>query len=254
MAKRFTDTDVWDKEWFMQLSDAHKLFWFYLKDKCDQIGVWRPNIRLAKFVASEGISEQEFLQMNRERIVVLLDGKWWLKDFCQFQYGELNDSCKPHKKYIAMLEAAGLMQFIKGYRKGIERVQEEEKDKEEEKEKAKEEEKDTGESVKILKGEDRKPENRRTPEEWVLLDETFCARMRVEFDLDNQTFRYRLKQFSLRKIEDGFLYTDISQPQAGFEKWLNTWANSGYPSKPNTNGQPPNWQDEFYPQHSKAKS
>ena len=66
-------------------------------------------------------------------IEVLKNGKWWLMDFCRFQYNKLNENCKPHKSYISLLERHGLLERVKG----IHTVQEKEKDKELEKEKEK---------------------------------------------------------------------------------------------------------------------
>lgn len=92
MAKRFTDTEIWDQDWFVELPTKYKLFWNYVKDKCDNAGFWRPNKVLAQRIIGEPINTEEFLSFvntsDKERIIVLPTGKWFLKDFFLFQYGD----------------------------------------------------------------------------------------------------------------------------------------------------------------------
>jgi len=80
------------------------------------------------------------LSVFSEQVKVVNGGKkWWLVDFCRFQYGELkeNTNNRPHQSYIALLKKHSL--YI-DYRKTIERDKEQEKDKEKDKEKKKKEE------------------------------------------------------------------------------------------------------------------
>jgi hypothetical protein len=66
---------------------------------------------------------------------ILPDGKWFDKDFCNFQYGELSEDCNPHRKYIELLKKAGLFKRVsEGYSKGTHTLEEQEKEEEEEKE------------------------------------------------------------------------------------------------------------------------
>ena len=59
MAKRFTDTDLWDKEWFSTLSCKHKCLIRFLFDKCDQSGVWSSNFALASVYIGETVTEYD---------------------------------------------------------------------------------------------------------------------------------------------------------------------------------------------------
>tara|TARA_R110002020_G_scaffold315845_4_gene530904 strand:- start:478 stop:990 length:513 start_codon:yes stop_codon:yes gene_type:complete len=82
----------------------------------------------------ENVSEDEILSIPCD-IIKLKDGSYFLEKFCLFQYGELKESCKPHRKYIQMLNQYGLFERVsKGYSKGINTLQEKEKDKEQDKE------------------------------------------------------------------------------------------------------------------------
>ena len=100
MAKRLTDTEIWDQDWFVELPTKYKLFWCYIKDKCDNAGFWRPNKVIAQRIIGEPINIQEFLEfinVDKERIVVLPTGKWFLRDYFLFQYGDtFSPSSKVH--------------------------------------------------------------------------------------------------------------------------------------------------------------
>jgi hypothetical protein len=87
----------------------------------------------------EVVTEEEILSIPCD-IIKLDDGSYFLEKFCFFQYGELSESCKPHRKYIQTLKNLNLYERVsKGYLKGIHTLQEkeEDKDKEEDKEKVK---------------------------------------------------------------------------------------------------------------------
>ena len=137
MSKRFTDIDIWDKPWFMALTPEERNFWFYLTNRCDNVGVWTPNYISATLYIGGEIDWQGFINKVNGNIEILKNGKWWLIDFCRFQYNKLNENCKPHKSYLALLERHGLLERVKG----IHTVQEKEKDKDKELEKEKEKDK-----------------------------------------------------------------------------------------------------------------
>ena len=137
--KRFTDTTIWEKAWYMELTPTEKCAWSYLTDACDNVGVWKPNFRLANFVIGEAVNWDELVANVNGNIKVLEGGKWWLVDFVTFQYGVLKETCKPHLSYIALLKKHSLW---KGYRKGINTLQDKEKDKDKDLDKDKEKERE----------------------------------------------------------------------------------------------------------------
>ena len=153
MSKRFIDTTIWEKEWFQGLTPTEKCAFIYLFTKCDSVGVWTPNFKLAEFLVGASVAWDEILDKANGNIQVLDNGKWWLRDFCDFQYGELRKECRPHQSYIRLLEKHGL---LKGYLKGIQTHKE--KEKEIELDKELEEEEDAEKTavervVKALNGE-----------------------------------------------------------------------------------------------------
>lgn len=89
MAKRFTETTIWEDDWFYELSVEYKLFWFYIKDNCDHGGFWKPKIRAFKNVSDVEIDLDkavEYFNVGKQRVRVLKDGYWFLEDFFYFQY------------------------------------------------------------------------------------------------------------------------------------------------------------------------
>lgn len=133
MAKRFTDTNKWtNNKWFFNLSIQSKLFWVYLLDACDAVGVWEENVELASRIIGYEYSIETLLNDFKKQIYVFKDGrKWWIIDFCDFQYGVLSENTtnKPHQSYISLLKKHSL--FIE-YSKGIHTLKEKEKEKEKE--------------------------------------------------------------------------------------------------------------------------
>lgn len=147
MAKRFTDTEIWDKEWFMNLSPKLKCLVKFVRDKCDVAGIWQPNWTLANtYVKAENerISEADLIGIDDgNQFKKLSNGQIFCIGFIAFQYGELSEKCPPHKKIISILKKYQLIddKVLLGYCNPIARVQEEEEDKEEVMEVEKEKEK-----------------------------------------------------------------------------------------------------------------
>ncbi len=134
MAKRFTDTTKWtNNKWFFNLSIESKLFWIYLLDACDQVGVWEENIDLASKIIGHEYSIDILLKDYKKQIHLFKDNrKWWILDFCDFQYSTLNEDSgsKPILSHISLLKKHSLWE---GYSKGIHTLKDKVKVKEEDK-------------------------------------------------------------------------------------------------------------------------
>lgn len=131
--KRFTDTDIWDKEWFMLLPPIHKCLMKYLHDKCDNAGIWSPNWILASTCIKENVNAEDLVALGNQ-VEVMANGKIFIPSFIQFQYGELSDKCVPHQKVISLLKKHNLYDRIYiPYSKGSNTLQDKEEDKEEDK-------------------------------------------------------------------------------------------------------------------------
>jgi len=105
MPKRFVDTDIWEKEWFMSCMPTEKCLVKYVRDKCNLAGIWKPNYSLASYVIGSKVDEAMLLSIdNGNQFEKLPDGKILCVDFVKFQYGtELNPLSPIHKKVIDLL-------------------------------------------------------------------------------------------------------------------------------------------------------
>ena len=91
MSKRFHDTDIWDEDWYLDMPLEYRSFWFYVKDKCDHAGIWRPNVRRFNADIDNDIDLDlalSWFNSDKDRIVELESGHWMIKDFVTFQYGK----------------------------------------------------------------------------------------------------------------------------------------------------------------------
>lgn len=106
MPKRFTDTEIWDKEWFMKLSPKQKCLVKYVRDKCDIAGIWHPNYILASVYIGEQVTQEEILSIDEgKQFELLQDGKIYCVGFIDFQYGtSLNPNSPIHNKIIEILK------------------------------------------------------------------------------------------------------------------------------------------------------
>jgi hypothetical protein len=160
MAKRFRDTKLSREAWYRKLKPAFKCTWDFLCDECDEAGMWSIDMDALAFFIGEEIILTEFMDaVNRDklRLEIYNDDKIWITGFCEFQYGQLSESCVPHRKIIILLKKYGLMDRVPG-RVGCRVSDTLQEKKRQEEDKDKEEEKTFGKSENLLPGkEPRRP-------------------------------------------------------------------------------------------------
>ncbi|RAI15308.1 MAG: hypothetical protein DKM22_04145 [Candidatus Melainabacteria bacterium] len=125
MSKRFVDTELWQKEWFQDLSLKEKILIKYIFENCDCAGVWNGNFKMASFIIGEKVSIKDLEEINKKKhqFDILNNNNIFVSDFIKFQYGELSEKCKPHTKVISMLKHYGLYERVmKEYANGIEAI------------------------------------------------------------------------------------------------------------------------------------
>ena len=110
MTKRFVDTELWQKEWFQDLSLKEKILVKYIFENCDCAGVWEFNFRMASFIIGEPVSIDDLKKINlkKEQFEFFKENKLFVKDFIKFQYGKLSYNCKPHLPIIKLLQKNGI--------------------------------------------------------------------------------------------------------------------------------------------------
>lgn len=105
--KRFTETAKWDDRWYRNLSPSAKLLRDFIVDKCDAVGIWEPDLESASFFIGAKI-EQKHLDEIADRLQLLPSGKYLVRRFIWFQYGELSEKCPPHKTVLRLIQQNGL--------------------------------------------------------------------------------------------------------------------------------------------------
>ena len=142
MAKRFTETDKWKKKFIKSLPSDYKLLWLYILDDCNHAGVWDVDVEVASLRIGVEVNEQTAIEMFGNRVYIFDDeSKWFIPNFLDFQYGELNPSSRVHQSAIKVLEKYDLLEVYEDFLKGMltlsHRVSDTLKDKVKEKAKAK---------------------------------------------------------------------------------------------------------------------
>lgn len=104
MAKRFTDTDKWKKPFIKGLQAPYKLLWFYILDDCDHAGIWIVDLEVAGLRCGFDYDEKDVLKNFNGQVEVLKGGTvWFIRDFIEFQYGDLNPANRAHNSVINRL-------------------------------------------------------------------------------------------------------------------------------------------------------
>lgn len=87
MAKRFTDNEKWQDNWFTDLTNDQKIIWIYLLDHCDNAGLWKVNIKNLNYFCSTNISVEEVISIFKNRLTQVKEDLFLINKFCLFQYG-----------------------------------------------------------------------------------------------------------------------------------------------------------------------
>ena len=91
---RFSDTNEWDEDWFIAMSGEYQHLWKFIKDKCDVAGVWKPNIAMFQALSKFTVRLDSFFKKvngDKQRIIILDNGRWFIPGFIKFQYFNKQD-------------------------------------------------------------------------------------------------------------------------------------------------------------------
>jgi hypothetical protein len=90
MAKRFTATEIWGEDWFLEMPKDYKLFWYYMLAECDHAGLFKVNVRSFCALNEANLTPKEaidYFNNGKDRIRVISSSLWLIEDFFVFQYG-----------------------------------------------------------------------------------------------------------------------------------------------------------------------
>jgi hypothetical protein len=111
MAKRLTDTEKWNDDWYISLSNDYRIIWQWLLDNCNHAGICKRSIRLLNLMCNTNVSEDELLVAMEGRII-LKDNNWFIPKFLKFQYTSLHSSRPVIISVIKELEKHNLISMI----------------------------------------------------------------------------------------------------------------------------------------------
>lgn len=118
MAKRFTDTEKWKKVWYRKLKPEYKCFWEYIRDNCNNAGIWEVDFELASFQIGTKLNQTEIEKVFKKQFVKINGSKWFLVDFIEWQYNcsveGLNPANNAHLSVIRILKKFDIKPLIKG--------------------------------------------------------------------------------------------------------------------------------------------
>ena len=111
MVKRLTDTEIWNKDWYLDLSIKKKLLLKYIFDNCDCAGVYEISYRNLRNCFNEEVTKEDF--ENIKMIKFFDENKIIIEDFIKLQYGVDINGLKPrnsvHKGVLRCLEKHKLL-------------------------------------------------------------------------------------------------------------------------------------------------
>ena len=191
MAKRFTDSEKWKKPFIKKLPMQYKLLWFYLLDDCNHAGVWQVDLEIASLRIGYNLNLKDSITALNDKIKVFDNGeKWFIKDFIEFQYGELNEKNRAHKSVISVLNKYNLLSLNKPLTSPLQGAKDKDKDKDKE----------------VLR----------------VFDETSFENLERTFKTNKSEIRKKLEEFlEVEKITPTFRNKQIGEILKHFRNWLN---------------------------------
>lgn len=128
MAKRFADTEIWNKDWFLELSIKQKLLMKYIFDNCDCAGVYEISFRNLKNCFDEEVTLDDFKGLKQVKFIE--KNKVFVEDFIEFQYGvSINDLNPKNNIHRGILKCLAKHKFIKPFPNPLQTLMDKDMDK-----------------------------------------------------------------------------------------------------------------------------
>ena len=108
MAKRFIDTEIFNDEWFMNLSTSAKLLWIYFITNCNHAGILEVNKKLIEFQTGLKSYDTVSKELSKSYLTVK-ETKIFIPKFLKFQYPDFPKSkVRQQEGAIKILKEYGL--------------------------------------------------------------------------------------------------------------------------------------------------
>ncbi len=125
MKKIYSDSEIWNKEWYLKYSLKLRMLLKYIFDNAHTSGVFEPNYIMLSFYMGDTVTKDDILEIQRiyqeyeckknpdaSLIEELPDGKFWVVGMAYFQCGALSQNTPAHKKIIETLLNYGLLERV----------------------------------------------------------------------------------------------------------------------------------------------
>ena len=125
MKKIYSDSEIWNKEWYLKYSLKLRMLLKYIFDNAHTSGVFEPNYIMLSFYMGESVTKDDILALqsiyqeyeckknpDASLIEELPDGKFWVVKMAYFQCGALSQNTPAHKKIIETLLNYGLLERV----------------------------------------------------------------------------------------------------------------------------------------------
>ncbi len=141
MAKRFIDTALFRKPSIRAMKAPYKALFIYLLCECDHAGVWDVELDVAAMRLDLKLEDERAIEELGGSVVPVDGGcKWWLVEFVEFQYGELNPANRVHASVLSRLSSLGIDLKNKPLASPLKGAKDKDKDKDKDLDKDKEKE------------------------------------------------------------------------------------------------------------------
>lgn len=111
MAKRLTDTDKWNDDWYISLDNDYRIIWQWLLDNCNHAGICKRSMKLLNMMCNTDILEEKMIEIMDSR-VISVDNNWFIPKFLKFQYTTLQSNKPVIISVVKELEKYGYEQYI----------------------------------------------------------------------------------------------------------------------------------------------
>ena len=91
MAKRLTDTEKWNDDWYISLNNDYRIIWQWLLDNCNHAGICKRSIRLLNLMCNTTIPEESLVEVMDGRVIIV-GNNWFIPKFIKFQYTGLHSN------------------------------------------------------------------------------------------------------------------------------------------------------------------